>query len=356
MNKVNIDSWEDFEIGELFITEKKGKALQVPTGVSIPKRYLSDGNIPRISATNINNGILGLYKKEDCKEYKVFNNFISVSFLGIAFYHDYEASLDMKIHCLKLKDRDLNKHIALFLISIIRKILSNTEYSNQISSTVLPNLKVKLPVISPKTPNWEYMEDHIKQLETTSEEIACNISDYLNKSEPKKVNTKEWKEFEINTLFIIKRPDARSAKKYEDGKIPFVSSGNFNNGIDSYKKPFEDEALDKGNCITVSPVDGSTFYQENDFLGRGGGGSSIILLYNDNLNKLNGLFLSTIINKTLKKLYEYNNMGNSETIKKEKIKLPITTENKPDWSYMEKFITDIENDYSKLKDILQRQE
>lgn len=352
MNKIDINTWEEFEISEIFITEKKGNTLQVPTGASIPKRFLLDGDIPRVSAANINNGILGFYKKADCKEYKLFNNFISVSFLGTTFYHNYKASLDMKIHYLQLKNKQLNKYIAFFLISIIRKVISNTEYNDQISSTVLPNLKIKLPVSDPKTPNWEYMENFIKQLETTSEEIACNISDYLNKSEPKKVNTKEWKEFEINTLFIIKRPDTRSAKKHEDGEIPFVSSGSFNNGIDSYKEPFEAETLDKGNCITVSPVDGSTFYQENDFLGRGGGGSSIILLYNDNLNKLNGLFLSTIINKTLKKLYEYNNMGNSKTIKKEKIKLPITAKNEPDWSYMEKFITDIQNDYSKLKDIL----
>ncbi|MGU9293711.1 hypothetical protein ACV3ZF_13855, partial [Clostridium perfringens] len=107
-------------------------------------------------------------------------------------------------------------------------------------------------------------------------------------------------------MFNIVRPSSRSVKKYEDGNVPFVSSGNFNNGVDSYKIPFNHEKLDKGNCITVSPVDGSSFYQELDFLGRGGGGSSIILLYNENLNKLNGLFIASVINKTLKRLYDYS--------------------------------------------------
>ena len=96
----------------------------------------------------------------------------------------------------------------------------------------------------------------------------------------KKIDISKWKEFQIDTLFTVSRPASRSVKKYYDGNVPFVSSGNFNNGIDSYKKPLENENLDKGNCITVSPVDGSAFYQEVDFLGRGGGGSSIILLYN----------------------------------------------------------------------------
>ena len=62
------------------------------------------------------------------------------------------------------------------------------------------------------------------------------------------------------------------------------------------------------------------------------------MLYNDNLNKLNGLFLASVINKTLKRLYEYNDMGSSESIKKEKIKLPIKQDGTPDWFYMENFI------------------
>lgn len=54
--------------------------------------------------------------------------------------------------------------------------------------------------------------------------------------------------------------------------------------------------MDKGNCITVSPVDGSAFYQETDFLGRGGAGSSILMLYNADINKYSGLFLSSTTN------------------------------------------------------------
>lgn len=155
-----------------------------------------------------------------------------------------------------------------------------------------------------------------------------------------KLNISEWKEFVIGDLFDIKRPNSRTVKGYDDGSIPFVSSGNFNNGIDRFVTPLEDEKLDKGNCITISPVDGSCFYQPIDFLGRGGGGSSIILLYNDNLNEKIGLFVSVIIRKTLSKFYQYNNMGSSTSIKQEKIKLP-SKNNNPDWEYMEQFIDNL---------------
>lgn len=64
----------------------------------------------------------------------------------------------MKIHCLKLKNKELNKEVAFYLTSIIRQALKNTEYKDQISSTVLPDIKIKLPIDSRGTPDWNYME------------------------------------------------------------------------------------------------------------------------------------------------------------------------------------------------------
>ena len=158
----------------------------------------------------------------------------------------------------------------------------------------------------------------------------------------KKIKIDDWKPFEIEKLFTVKRPKSRSVKKYNEGEIPFVSSGNYNNGVDSYREPIDDEDLDKGNCITVSPVDGSTFYQPQDFLGRGGGGSSIMLLYNDNLNKFNGLFIASVIRESLKIKYQYNDMGSSDSIKKENILLPALDNETPDWNFMEEAMKRLE--------------
>lgn len=158
----------------------------------------------------------------------------------------------------------------------------------------------------------------------------------------KKIKIDDWKLFEIEKLFTVKRPKSRSVKKYNEGEIPFVSSGNYNNGVDSYREPIDDEDLDKGNCITVSPVDGSTFYQPKDFLGRGGGGSSIMLLYNDNLNKFNGLFIASVIRESLKIKYQYNDMGSSDSIKKENILLPALYDETPDWNFMEEAMKRLE--------------
>ncbi|MBE6757943.1 MAG: hypothetical protein E7552_05280 [Ruminococcaceae bacterium] len=157
----------------------------------------------------------------------------------------------------------------------------------------------------------------------------------------KQIDTKQWKEFIIKDLFTVKRPSARSQANYNDGDVPFVASGNFNNGVLKYLEPKKDEVLDAGNCITVSPIDGSSFYQEDDFLGRGGAGSSIILLYNPNLNLYNGYFIATVI-RTVCRKYAYSDMANKDTIGAEKIKLPVDETGNPDFSYMETYMKNLE--------------
>lgn len=70
-----------------------------------------------------------------------------------------------------------------------------------------------------------------------------------------------WEQFHIGDIFSVERPSARNKDNYEDGDVPFVASGAINNGVMKCCKPKDDEKLDKRECITVSPVDGSTFYQ-----------------------------------------------------------------------------------------------
>ncbi|MDO5348176.1 MAG: restriction endonuclease subunit S, partial [Bacillota bacterium] len=107
-----------------------------------------------------------------------------------------------------------------------------------------------------------------------------------------RLSDREWKIFIIGDLFSIKRPIARNKDHYENGNVPFVASGSGNNGVMKCCKPHKNEELDNAGCITVSPVDGSAFYQPYNFLGRGGAGSSILMLYADNINLYNGQFIA----------------------------------------------------------------
>lgn len=157
------------------------------------------------------------------------------------------------------------------------------------------------------------------------------------------IDTASWKDFVISKLFKITSPAPRKMSTYTEGDIPYVSSGAFNNGIVSYLTPKIGESLEKGNCITVSPLDGTSFYQENDFLGRGGAGSAISILRNDNLTELSALFICAIIKKTAYR-YGYNDALTSDNLKKLVIKLPSQNNEQPDWKYMEDYMKNIMNE------------
>ena len=137
---------------------------------------------------------------------------------------------------------------------------------------------------------------------------------------------------DYETKNIVSSSDGVScAEKDEEGTVNYVSSGAFNNGVMKCLKPKEGEVLDKGHCITVSPLDGSSFWQENDFLGRGGSGASIALLYNDNLNQLNALFICSVIKKSAGK-YGYANLLNGNNLKNLEVILPAITKYIPDFN------------------------
>ena len=183
-----------------------------------------------------------------------------------------------------------------------------------------------------------------------------------------KVNIKVWKDFLISKLFRIESPATRSIREYNLGDVPYVSSGSVNNGIVSYLEPKEGELLEEGNCITVSPLDGSAFYQEDDFLGRGGAGSAISKLYNHNLSKYNALFICTIIKVSSRK-FDYSDALTGDNLEKLVIKLPVLhadngeiffDENQtysdegyvPDWEYMANYMQKMENKAQDRIDLL----
>ncbi len=163
MLKLNEKNWSDFFIKDLFITEIYKNKLQMPTGAYIEKKDLLEGSVPRITVTSQNNGIDSFCFSKH-KNFRTFTNFISVSFLGTVFYHPYTASLDMKVHCLQLKEKALNQYLSLFLITEIKKSIENASYGNQLSSTDLPNKRIMLPIDIDGNPDYTFMETYIEKM------------------------------------------------------------------------------------------------------------------------------------------------------------------------------------------------
>lgn len=334
MNKL----WKEFEIQNVFITEAKSKKSQVPTGAYIHKENLLNGTTPRITVTSQNNGIDGYYISSD-KNYRVFSNFISVSFLGTIFYHPYEASLDMKVHCLKLKDRELNFHISMFLISEIKKSIENASYGNQLSSTDLPHKKIMLPINEFGKPDYEFMEQYIKEREAIKrKEYLKYCSTQLKKIEncAKSIEIKSvaWAEFFLKDIFpCVQRGKRLTREKQTEGNTPYVSSSALNNGVDNFIGNTSGVRKFK-NCLSLanSGSVGSCFYEPFEFVAS----DHITHLKKEALSPYQYLFISTMLNRLSEK-YNFNREINDTRISREKILLPIDENGKPNYTLMEQY-------------------
>lgn len=176
LSKIDTSKWKVFRISEVFYMNKKGEKISTPTGANIKQNDLIKGSTPRITVTGINNGILGYFKDlPNNKNYRVYENFISVSFLGTVFYQKNKASLDMKVHCLKPINHELNEYTGMFLVALIIASLKEVSYSDQISSSILPELKIKLPANKEGKPDWQYMENYMFNIEENIKTSLYNL-------------------------------------------------------------------------------------------------------------------------------------------------------------------------------------
>lgn len=76
----------------------------------------------------------------------------------------------------------------------------------------------------------------------------------------------DYKFFNIESLFDLKRGDFHALDRLDEGNIPTVSRVSDNNGVTGYYEMPEDGKLHKKGLITVSTVSGDAFVQLTDFL------------------------------------------------------------------------------------------
>ena len=281
--------YKQFRIGELF---------DISTGSLLKIKEVPEGNIPRISVRSDNNGILGYYDTDGNSDARHAENFISVNFFGNAFYHPYKASLEMKVHCLKLKDREFTEAIGLYLTSVLNKVFAQKHYSygEQLSRSDLKkqDLQISLPVTPSGTPDWDYMQERIAELEQERiaelEQylVATGLNDYELTDEDREVLSlsgfrrdegsdsaaaaglrKEMKSFLLRDIAILDYGNKFDKNKmtYKFPSVNFVSRTATNNGISDFVDVVEGTMPFSAGTITLAfgGSIGSCFLQEKPY-------------------------------------------------------------------------------------------
>lgn len=332
MGKIDTSGWKEFRIGDLFEACLSKDDIQ-------PKDFV-EGKIPLVSSGKENNGIIAFVEDKKARLWEA--NTLTTDMFGKVFYQEnpYFAVSHGRVNIL-LPKISMTKGCLQFMGCAIEKVtLQKYAFNEMCTGTKVLKDNIKLPSTPDGAPDWAYMESYMANIETKVTK-SLTLLQAAKDAEKKKVDTREWGEFRVGELFDIKRPAARSEKKYCEGEINYVSSGAFNNGVANKLMPLPNELLDRGGCITVSPLDGSSFYQEEDFLGRGGSGASISILYNSHLNRNNALFICSVIRSSANG-FGYTDLLNGENLKSLTIKLPMDKTGQPDWGYMEEYMRKVE--------------
>lgn len=299
-------------------------------------------SVPYITRSDSNNGLARFVSSKNYEFGSDDGGCITVGLdTQTAFYQPHKFVTGQNIQVIT--GESLNEDVAQFMVPILRQQMTAKFNWGGNGATLgrMKRLTVMLPVTDSGEPDYAYMAEYAQQKRDTMlakyrTYVEARIAELGEVAEIPALDEKEWHDFRIGDLFGISRPVARNKDNYLPGDVPFVASGSINNGVMKLCEPLEDEQLDDGCCITVSPVDGSTFFQPMNFLGRGGAGSSILMLRCEGLNLYQGQFMARAIQQTCSK-YTYGHMGNKDSIKRERIMLPVTDSGEPDYKYMEQY-------------------
>lgn len=339
---IDRSNWHWFRVGDLFPPQK--------CKCSNATELLEDGDeIAYIGAKKSGNGVMRYVKRVE--------NLVSRGNC-IVFIGDGQGSVGYCLYqpvdfigsttLIAGYNEHLNPYNAAFLVSILDKERFRYSFGRKYKKEVVANTKIQLPATKLEngecTPNWQYMEDFIKdrifpQLPKKAQKVWLQKYDINpQKQERMKLNTDEWKEFCISDLFDVELTKGDiMAEKVDEGEIPLISSGESNNGVVKYITKDGDGKAEMfpANTITLDMFCHAN-YQGVPYYAVGHGRVNI-LVPKFALNKFIGLFICTLINREVYR-FSYGRAVYSSVAEKMIIKLPVTPSGDPDWQFMEDYI------------------
>ena len=336
MAKIDTSEWKRFAIGELF---------KVVKGTRLTKAHMAPGNIRFIGSSAMNNGCTAMVGNTENVHPA---NTITVCYngsVGETFYQDepFLASDDVNVLYPKF---DMTKAMALFIAPLVKSVSTRYNYVDKWKQEDMVADTIKLPVDVSGNPDWAYMDAYMSAVMEESEASLENLRQA--DGEKHSVDESDWREFVIGDLFEklpldIRKPNFNKAldvseERNEEFNLPLVNAKHGNNGVMYYGRESDFDAAE----MTIDIVQNGAIATGDVYAQPQKTGvlwDAYLVKPKTNIESAFTLmFLSTVIEKSIKDKFSYDDKCVWDKVKMLSIALPAAQDGKPDWAYMDEYM------------------
>ena len=302
------------------------------------------GKIPLVTAGAEKQGV-SAYIQKNTELFK--SNSITIDMFGNVFYRNYNFFADDNI--IVLHSDDISQEAMLYLASVLNKTLSvGFSYGKQFRMQSLKFVQIQVPVTPTGELDTAYMASYVQKIEASyvqKIEAYLAVLGYksladckLNEHDLDVLHNKPKKFvfFKLNSLFTHIKQGKRLRKQDQiSGNIPFIMSGETNQGFVKFIK--NNLNLIPKNSLTIDIL-GNVFYRNYEYSISDDVGAYWSEKYTTNQM----LYLTTSIKLAMLGKFSYGKKFRSSRSNNINVALPVTTSGKPDYAFMEDYITAIE--------------
>ncbi len=328
-----VSSWGLFCLGKLFSQIYKAEA-HVKTDL-VRCSPTAGKAIAFITRTENNNGCDCFVENRDISGIEEGNAIIIGDTTSTFFYQ--EKPFVAGDHIVVCRADWINRNTALFLKAVLEKDRYRYSYGRAFKIDLIASTLIRLPQTSSGEPDWQYMADFMAKLGKS--EDGGSIGDSLktdNSATSGLVSTDSWGDFRVEDLFDRLEVGKAHAGMLEDGDDCLYLGAKKDDNCVIRRCARNPDLVQKGNCIVfICNGEGSVGYanyMDREFIAT----TDLVMGYSDRLNKYNGLFIATILDRERPK-YSFGRKWKIH-LRDTVIRLPQTADGKPDWDEMEKRI------------------
>ena len=354
MKKIDTSQWKSFKLTDIFHMSNTKSIIQ--------KDIVPDsGDVAYVTAQVGNNGVLTYI---DCpNEWLEEGDCIMIGGKTLTFSYQAKPFCSNDSHniTLYLKDKVKAPEVRfLFLIVALRcALFQKYSWGDSVSMKRITDDTFMLPVDINGKPNWKYMEEYMSKVileAKTSLEHMVQVD-----SDKHIVGMAKWKRFHLydEGLFEIDMGTKLDRVKMTqvDPEVNFVGRANANNGITAQVdriKGLEPYAAGNMTLSLGGEYLGSCFVQPEAFYTSQ---NVVVLKPKQEMSFAVKQFIATMIFRESRSYYKAFIDELNRHIKTDfSFYLPVDSDGKPDWSYMDSYMKNLvqqsENDLNALQKII----